>query len=528
MIPVRSSGVLLPVASLPGPADCGDFGPAARRFIDCLASHGVGLWQLLPLHPTDASFGYSPYAAQSVFAGDEVYISTEDLAAMLEESPTSETSAESLGRRSQKSELDLGSTANERGDFARSKVDYARAKVDRAAALDKAFAQLSPVNLARFNDWRGRQAAWLEEYAVWRALADLHGSIHWPAWPLDEHGGALAASSLAVDRVAFGQYVFAEQWAALRRYAATKVVRFFGDLPIYPQLDSADTWAHRQLFKLDERGLPTLVAGVPPDYFSEDGQLWGNPVYDWVALEASQFDWWVQRLTHAFQNYDRVRVDHFIGLVRAYEIEASAKTACDGTYLEVPTEALFRQLARRLPSFDLVAEDLGAEHPSVLAVMQRWDLPGMRVLQFGFGGGPNSPHLPHNYSLHTVAYTGTHDNNTLLGWHSDELTPQERLHWAAYVGAPTDAASAVLTALRLVLASSAATVVFPVQDLLGLDGGSRLNKPGTAQGNWLWRIDEATLFDVEKWKAFAQLNGLFGRSTLPDSPKSAYLIEFVA
>ena len=526
MSPTRSAGVLLPLPSLPGPAHCGDLGAGARRFVDWLADHGIGLWQLLPLHPTDAAFGYSPYAAQSVFAGDECYVAAAEIAETLtgswderaataateREVPSSPTATQQgIGR----GESSGSETEDDHEPEAR--IDYAAAKRARAQALDGAFAGLGAVAKTRFAVWRERQGPWLDRYASWRALADREGSIHWPDWPTD----VATPDPAAVDRVAFGQYVFAEQWRRLREYARSRGVQLFGDLPIYPQLDSADTWADRHLFKLGDDGLPTQVAGVPPDYFSADGQLWGNPVYDWQAMAAEGFAWWVARLTHAFEQYDLVRVDHFIGLVRAYEVPAHATTARAGAYADVPTEALFAALARRLPAAALIAEDLGAEHAAVALFMHRWRLPGMRVLQFGFGGDADAPHLPHNFPADTVAYTGTHDNNTVLGWYRDDLDAAGRQHLARYLGTRPAAQSVPAAALRLVLASAAALAVAPAQDILGLGSEARFNTPGTGSGNWVWRARPAVLYRPGPWAEFASLCEVYGRAPRRSAPSEA-------
>ncbi len=497
MLPTRETGILLPVSALPGPAYCGDLGPAARRFVDHLAAHGVGIWQLLPMQPTDEGLGNSPYSAQSVFAGDERYISVE---AMIEEGWLP-------------SEVHLYGDRSTDG-----RVDYSAALLARQSAVDEVWTGRGPGLRRDFERWRA-SAPWVEAYATWRAIADARGDIHWTNWPeeLRSSGGPAVERFAAehtelVERIAFGQFAYAHQWGALRAYAAERGVRLLGDVPIYPHLDSADVWAAPEVFKLDAGGAPRKVAGVPPDYFSADGQLWGNPVYDWAYLERADFDWWVARLRYAFAQFDLVRVDHFIGLVRAYEVDGDATHARDGDYVSVPTEGLFRTLARKLGTLPIIAEDLGVQLPAVELFMRRWELPGMKVLLFAFGGGVDNPYLPFRIPDHSVAYTGTHDNNTVLGWWRDDASAEERAHLEAYVGRSklTDA-EALAAVLRFTLGSAARLAVVPVQDVLGLGSEARINTPGTTERNWTWRIDEKTLYEAKHWEEFAELRRLFGR-----------------
>ena len=483
----RSAGVLLPVAALPGARHCGDFGRGARRFVDHLAAHGFDTWQLLPLNPTEEIYGYSPYSAQSSFAVDECYLSVRDL----------------LGK-SARSGLKRGKRRR------RDRIDYAAAKTHRAAALDHAFATASRQDLRGLAAWRADNP-WVEDYASWRVTADELDDIHWPDWPRD-HRERVRRTGPAVDRVAFGQYVLSKQWTALKSYANERGVRLFGDLPIYPHLNSADVFAHRHLFKLTKKGTPRKVAGVPPDYFSEDGQLWGNPVYDWPTLASEGFTWWADRVAHALQTYDLLRLDHFIGIVRAYEVGAHAKTAKRGRYVDVPTDGLFAALRERLGELPIVAEDLGADLPQVREAMAKWGLPGMRVLQFGFGGGPASPHLPHNYVPESVAYTGTHDNDTLRGWYKS-ADAVEKAAFRMYVAEDKKLKSrtAASHGVRLVLSSVAHLAVVPVQDVLGLPSSARTNTPGTTRQNWRWRVREKELYAGDDWTRVREWVERYGR-----------------
>ena len=480
----RQTGVLCPLSALPGTGPIGDLGAPARRWVDQLARHGVDVWQLLPLHPTSAAFGNSPYSASSVFAGDERYVA--------------------VG----------GWGSAEAREFEGSGVvDYAAAAAFKRAAIDALWAGRPARLLAEFEFWR-QPNLWVDDYALWRVLADERGTDEWTSWPRELRAPDTAAVAAfakthreRIRRVAFGQFLFARQFANLRDYAAARGVQLLGDLPIYPHLDSADVWAHRGVFRLDaDSGRPTVVAGVPPDYFSADGQLWGNPVYDWDALAAADFAWWRERLRYACHQYGRVRIDHFIGLARAYEVPAGNADARGGSYRDVPTDAFLRALARDLPGLPLVAEDLGAEHPATALALERWDLPGMRVLQFGFGGASDNPHLPHNYPANCVAYTGTHDNDTARGWYAGGASAAEREHLRRYCGRPlATGAEAAEALLRLLLASPAALRIAPVQDVLGLGSEARVNTPGTARGNWGWRAGAAELLEAGAWERFARL-----------------------
>ncbi len=487
MIDERSAGVLLPVAALPGAPYCGDLGDGAREFIAWLADHGFDTWQILPLHPTAEAFGYSPYAAQSAFAGDEVYVSVADL-------PLTASQLEQVLPK---------------GGKAKRKVNYAAAKTYRTRAIDLSFASISPGEKEELGAWRASND-WVEDYATWRALADEHGSIHWPSWP-SEARRAERRESPAIDRIVYGQFCFARQWRALQQVATEQGVRLFGDLPIYPHLDSADVWAHQGIFKLTKSGKPKLVAGVPPDYFSADGQLWGNPVYDWPALEDDGFGWWVERIGHALKGYDLLRLDHFIGLVRAYEIKASAKTAKRGTYASVPVDALFASLEKAHGPLPIIAEDLGAELPEVHAAMEKWALPGMRVLQFAFGGDATSPHLPHNYVPRSVAYTGTHDNNTFRGWYERDADKPARKHLRQYAGRKVKAKKVHRLGNELLLRSCSNLAILPAQDVIGLDRKGRVNTPGTTVKNWAWRAKAAELYDAKPWRKVGKQLALYGR-----------------
>lgn len=486
MLP-RSSGVLLHPTSLPGPFGVGDLGPAAFAWVDALAAAGQRWWQVLPVGPT--GYGDSPYQSPSTFAGNLNLLSPELL-----ERDGLVTAADVAG-----CEL----PATDRADFAAvipRKRRLVRAAWDRFRAGD------GPADLrAAFALFRSAEAGWLDEYAVFAAVKDAHDGRPWWQWPAplaghDERAVRSAAVELAdaADAHRFGQFLFFRQWAALREYARGKGVQIIGDLPIYVAHDSADVWANPGLFALDDTRTPTAVAGVPPDYFSATGQLWGNPVYAWDAHRADGFGWWAERMRAALTLFDLVRLDHFRGIEAYWAVTYGDPTAAGGRWEPGPGAELLGAIRDRLGAVPIIAEDLGFITPGVEALREGFGLPGMRILQFAFGGAVEPRFRPHRFDRNTVAYTGTHDNDTTAGWAAG-LTPAERADYVRY--APEAAADPVRTLVRLGWASVADLVLAPLQDLLGLGTEARFNTPGTTAGNWVWRAAEAQLADGE-WVDF--------------------------
>lgn len=470
----RASGILLHPTSLPGPGT-GDLGEQAFRLVDWLADAQQSLWQLLPLVAVNE--GGSPYNALSAFAGNPLLISPAEL--HLHGLLSAEAAAAP--------DLDDGDL-----DFAAA----LRWKDDVVRAAHALLAEDEELR-ADFRAYRDEEAAWLDDYALFRALRDAHGGASWADWPAplkERHPNALEAARhqlfVEIDRHAYAQYLFDLQWAAVRRYAAERGIRIVGDVPIFVAYDSADVWAHPELFELDDDLRPTVVSGVPPDYFSSTGQRWGNPLYRWDALEQTGYRWWIDRFRRTLQMVDVVRVDHFRGFESYWEVPADEDTAIKGEWRAGPGRKLFDAVRGELGGLPLVAEDLGIITPEVEALRDDLDLPGMRVLQFAFGGDdPGNPHLPRNYVHNAVAYTGTHDNDTVLGWYAD---------------ADRDARSAVDEAvgtgsemhwrlIEAVLRSEAGWAIIPVQDVLGLGGQARMNTPGVAEGNWAWRLGAGEL-----------------------------------
>lgn len=459
----RRAGILLHPSSLPGPLG-GDLGPAAYHFVDFLAGAGLSLWQVLPLGPTHED--RSPYQCLSVHAGNPGLLSFELMRDWGWLAP---------------SEL----PAEEPDDGRR------RALVSRAWGHFRD--QASAEDRQRLAAFVHRQSHWLEDYALFKALRERHRLQPWWHWPAGERdrdpavlGRARGELQARIQVIRFEQFAFFRQWGALRDYARGRGVHLFGDLPIFVALDSADVWARRRNFLLDAAARPTLVAGVPPDYFSRSGQRWGNPLYDWEWMQADGFRWWLERMDTQLQLFDLVRIDHFRGFQACWAIPAAERSAVNGHWLEVDGDALFRALKERFGELPLVAEDLGHITEPVHALRRRWGLPGMKVLQFAFDGDPANPYLPHNHESDCVVYTGTHDNDTSLGWWQDLKQSSRRLA-LEYLGCGE--ADMPWALIRAALASPGRLAVVPMQDVLGLGAGHRMNTPGRPKGNWGWRFE---------------------------------------
>ncbi|MFV2074096.1 MAG: 4-alpha-glucanotransferase, partial [Thermoanaerobaculales bacterium] len=466
----RSAGVLLHPTSLPSPFGIGDLGPSAFAYLEWLKDAGVRWWQVLPLHPPGP--GNSPYSAISTFAGSELLISP---ALLVEDGLLSEAEL-----------ADPPAFPDRRVDFAAVAPyklgllhsAYRRFRERRPSALDE--------ELAAF---REAQREWLGDYAVFRALRDAHGRKAWYEWPpelaLREPEALLdwmEAHREEVGFVEFCQMLFFRQWSALRRRANERGVGVFGDVPIFVARDSAEVWAHPELFLLDDDRRPTVVAGVPPDYFSDTGQLWGNPLYDWDRMRRDGYSWWVQRLRHALAMVDIVRLDHFRGFASYWEIPADEDTAVNGRWVPGPGHALFDAVVAELGSLPLVAEDLGEITPDVVALRKQLGVPGMAILQFGFSPEPRSTFIPYALQRDLVVYTGTHDNNTTVGWYAEDATEEEKDLVRRYTASSGHEINWEL--IRLAMASVADTAIVPHQDLAGLGAESRMNTPSVGEGNW--------------------------------------------
>jgi 4-alpha-glucanotransferase len=468
----RAAGVLLHPTSLPGPYGIGDLGPAAYAWVDALVRARQKWWQMLPLGPT--GYADSPYQSFSAFAGNPLLISPDVLA------------DEGLVQRSDLAGVHLPAHA----------VDFpavSQFKTDLAARAWHNFQHGAAVWMrGPFDEFVARQAAWLDDFALFMALKEAHGERPWTEWPQDltlRRPEALAQARReladAVGLHQFRQFLCFRQWQNLRRHAHDRGLRLIGDVPIFISGDSADVWANPHLFQLDERRRPRVVAGVPPDYFSATGQLWGNPLYDWEAMRADKYAWWVARLRATLEQVDLVRLDHFRGFEAYWEIPAGMPTAQVGRWVKAPGAELFGTLREALGRLPVIAEDLGLITPEVEALREQLGLPGMRILQFAFGGAAEDRFLPHNYERNTVVYTGTHDNDTTMGWYQT-LSPRESAFLHRYVP-HVDNNTVAWDLLRLAWGSVADLAVAPLQDVLSLGPEARMNLPGRAQGNWRWR-----------------------------------------
>ncbi len=471
----RISGLLLHITSLPSYGGIGDFGPAAYAFVDFLAAAKQRLWQVLPLSPT--GYGSSPYSALSAFSGNATLISLERLVAQgwlgaqrIEGLPGHEGPC----------------------DFAAA-VERKLPLIEEAAAnfLDRA----GPNDRARFQQFTQENSEWLTDWALFSVLRRRFALKAWIEWPeayAFRHPDVLTAvmsesgRELAVEQVV--QFFFQEQWEALRAYCAERNVRVLGDVAIFVSYDSADVWTHPEIFELGEDRRPMRISGVPPDYFSATGQRWGNPLYRWSLLQEQGFDWWVARIRRALALYDSVRLDHFRGFEAYWSIAAEEETAINGQWIKAPGRALFHRLKEVFGDLPFLAEDLGVITAEVDELRQAFDMPGMRVLQFGFAEKGGHLYLPHRYVQNTVVYTGTHDNNTTLGWWREDATAAERENVQIYTRRLDHDAEICWTMIKLAAASVANTCVFPLQDILHLGGEARMNKPAAAEGNWAWRF----------------------------------------
>ncbi len=488
----RQSGILLHPTSLPGRFGIGDLGPEAHQFVDFLAGAGQGLWQVLPLGPT--GYGDSPYQCFSAFAGNPLLVSPDVLA----ENGWLEAA-------------DLDGVPQ----FPTNEVDYGGVIAWKSTLLGRAWErfkkQADPAARDAFAAFCRTQAAWLDDFALFMTVKEAHGGVVWTQW---EKGIAArtpeavaqwrATSADAIEARKFAQYLFFEQWAALRNHCHGRGVKIMGDIPIFVAHDSADVWAHRDLFQLEPDGTPTFVAGVPPDYFSATGQLWGNPLYRWDVLAARGYRWWIDRFRASFGLVDRVRLDHFRGFEAYWEIPGGEKTAVKGRWVKGPGAAFFEAVRKDLGELPIVAENLGVITPEVEALRERFGLPGMAILQFAFGtDAQGSTFLPHNYVHNLVVYTGTHDNDTVVGWWTGGVGDSTRSaddvreeHDFAKRYLASDGHEMHWVMIRTILASIADTAIAPLQDVLGAGSDARMNLPGRRSGNWKWRYPAGALTDA--------------------------------
>ena len=513
----RRSGVLMHLSSLPGPFGSGGLGRNAERFADFLKNSGFRVWQVLPTTPTDRSSNYSPYSSRSAFGGNPIFISPEKLAEdgllEAEEIVTNENSGSEC-----------------------------RADYDRSTALIKNMLSLA---WQRFKNEQGRfhvlheeyhcfierERYWLQDYALFTVLKDSFDRLPWNQWPKEiaqrdkktiENLSAQKNIVEALELIYFEQYIFDRQWKAFHSYCSEKDIKLMGDIPMFAAFDSSDVWSNQEYFDLDHEGLPNKVAGVPPDYFSDKGQRWGNPLYNWKNMQMSGYSWWVSRFKKALENFDLLRIDHFRGFSACWGVPACEETAENGQWIETPGRELLGVLAEKIRvdaavELPLVAEDLGIITDDVRELMDRFGLPCMKVLLFAFNGDvASNPYAPHNHIPCAVVYTGTHDNNTVKGWWESESDERIRTLVSEYTVRKITKDNVADVFTGMALSSTAKLAIVPTQDILGLGADSRMNIPGVAEGNWLWRLskkdfEELTRADSEISARFKKINSLYGR-----------------
>jgi 4-alpha-glucanotransferase len=495
----RGSGILLHISSLPSSYGIGDLGPSAYRFADFLAETRQAYWQILPLSPTATISGNSPYSSISTFAGNTLFVSPEILQKEGLVSPefVSENKTDFRGGHS-----DYGSATRHKEGLLHRAYEIFRRRMD---------------DRNRFENFCEENRAWLDTYSLFVTIKKHMEDKPWNEWPWElrdrrESAVDQARLSWAVDieEAKFSQFLFYGQWHALKSYCNERGIRLVGDIPIYVSYDSADAWANPGIFKLDEAKMPYVVAGVPPDYFSATGQLWGNPVYDWDALRESGYGWWTARLRHVLSLYDMVRIDHFRGLVAYWEVPSQERNAVNGRWVGVPTDDFFDHLFKSFSSLPFIAEDLGIITPDVRDAIDRLGFPGMKVLLFAFGDdNPLHIYLPHTYERNTVVYTGTHDNSTVRGWFELEAKQEDRARLFRYIGKEVLPEEVSWELVRLAMMSVAGMAICPMQDILGLGNEGQMNRPSTAYGNWEWRLqaDQITEDIVQKLRSLTVTSG---------------------
>lgn len=478
----RGAGILLHITSLPSPYGIGDLGMTARGFVDFLANTGQSYWQILPLNLTSPAYGNSPYSSFSAFAGNSFLISPGLMVkeGLLERAEIKETPA-----------------------FSAKRVNYKKVIAYKNRLFDLAFKR----NIGKLPDDKdfqifcGKNVHWLDDFALFISIKKSLNGIVWSDWPeglRDRDKAALKDAGVKLKEnilmEKFLQYMFFRQWSSLKKYCDTKKIKIIGDIPIYVNYDSSDVWANPEIFNLDKDKRPAFVAGVPPDYFSSTGQLWGHPLYKWNELKSSGYEWWLKRIEHNLQEFHLFRLDHFRGFVSYWKVDANEETAINGEWVKAPAVDFFDAVRKRFPDISIIAEDLGFITPDVKDVIERFGFPGMKVLLFSFGGDfETNPYAPHNHIKNCLVYTGTHDNNTVRGWFRNETTPDEKEKIYKCLGRKVTERTVHWEFVKLAMMSVADTVIIPMQDILGLGEKQRMNLPASLKGNWEWRVLEEQL-----------------------------------
>lgn len=495
----RGSGILLHITSLPSPYGIGDLGPNSHAFVDFLAKTGQTYWQILPLNLTSRAYGNSPYSSFSAFAGNILLISPELMV---------------------KDGLLKRSDFRDHPAFSAKRVDYKKVTEYKNGLFDLAFRRKAGMlpDDTEFREFCGKHAHWLDDFALFISIKKSLDGIEWSQWPSglrDREDAAMkeAASDLADNMLKekFLQYIFFRQWASLKRYCDTNMIKIIGDIPIYVNYDSADVWANPEIFSLDSEKKPLFVAGVPPDYFSTTGQLWGHPLYKWDVLRRTGYEWWLKRIDHNLKEFHLFRLDHFRGFVGYWKVDAAEETAMNGEWVEAPAADFFNTVMERFPGISIIAEDLGLITPDVREIMETFGFPGMKVLLFAFGEDlAENPYAPHNHVQNCLVYTGTHDNNTIRGWFKNETTAEDRKRLSGYLGRKVTERTVSREFVRLAMMSVADTVIIPMQDILGLGEKQRMNLPASAKGNWEWRLLREQ-FSPELLRELKEMTALYGR-----------------
>ncbi|MDD3574503.1 MAG: 4-alpha-glucanotransferase [Methanospirillum sp.] len=494
----RGSGILLHITSLPGIYGIGDLGPEAYKFVEFLKASGQRYWQILPIHPTDTRYDNSPYHALSAFAGNPLLISPEQLVndGYLDSS-------------------DLEPGYRQSDDL----VDFPSVITFKEKLFDLAYNRFSYFGSdSDFLNFCAEQAWWLDDYATFFAIRKQFSPASWSDWPdelKNRNPRTLAdykeKNFSEIEREKFLQYIFYNQWDALRKKCHDAGIRLIGDIPIYIDFDSSDVWINPELFQLNEEKKPLFVAGVPPDYFSSTGQVWNNPLYNWDTMKNSGFSWWISRMKKELSLVDYVRIDHFRGFAGFWEISAGSDTAINGRWVDAPVWDFIRTMVKEFPCLPIIAEDLGIITPDVREIMREFTIPGMKVLVFAFSSPTgDNPYIIHNIPKNSVVYTGTHDNTPVRGWFEQDATYEEKQRLISYLGREPEKNEITEIFIRLAMMSSANTAIMPVQDILGLDAAARMNKPGTEDGNWRWRL-KGEMISKELSAHLSELVKIYGR-----------------
>ena len=497
----RRSGILLHITSLPSQYGIGDFGPEAYKFADFLTKTKQSIWQILPLSPIEPAMGNSPYNSSSAFAGNK-YIISPDL--LIKDGLLSQEDIE------------------QKPTFAPNKVEYRKIIKYKTGLLNKVYDNFkNKVEDDKFEMFCSENTQWLEDFALFTACKKHFNNKIWNAWPIEVRDRAPESIEKLknelennIEKEKFFQYLFFKQWYLLKQYCNNLNIQIIGDMPIYVDHDSADVWSKSEFFNLDGNKNPAYVSGVPPDYFSKTGQLWGNPVYRWDILKNDGYSWWLQRMEHNLKMYDLVRLDHFRGFVQYWEVAVSEKNAMNGRWVNGPGEELFHAMAQRFPNLPIIAEDLGIITPDVIELKEKFCLPGLKVLLFAFSEDfSTNPYAPHNHVKNCLVYTGTHDNNTVRGWFETKATAEEKTRLGKYLGEEMTLDNVNWKMITLAMKSVANTVIIPMQDLLGLGSEARMNTPSKKTGNWEWQMRSSEL-SPSLVKNLKELTKIYGRVSL--------------